>query len=129
MSKREITVLTDAALITCVVQRGFADPIIKAAQEAGAQGATVYFGRGTGVRERLGRVGVTRTRDAQGRPQRSVPLRLRQALQELPREEQLGRSPTRWAAPPSSSAARVTGAPIRCRCPVPSPTCSTKASR
>ena len=54
MSKREITVLTDVSLITCIVQRGIADPIIKAAQEAGAQGATVYYAHGEGVRERLG---------------------------------------------------------------------------
>jgi len=31
MSKEEITVLTDVALITCIVQRGLADDIIKAA--------------------------------------------------------------------------------------------------
>jgi len=55
---RELTVLTDVALITCVVQRGAADAIVKAAQEAGAQGATIYFGRGMGVRERLGILGV-----------------------------------------------------------------------
>lgn len=54
MSKREITVLTDVSLITCIVQRGLADAIVLAAQEAGAQGATVYYARGEGVRERLG---------------------------------------------------------------------------
>ncbi len=54
MSKREITVLTDVSLITCIVQRGIADIIVQAAQEAGAQGATVYYARGEGVRERLG---------------------------------------------------------------------------
>jgi len=54
MSKREITVLTDVALITCIVQRGIADTIVKAAQEAGAQGATVHYARGEGIRERLG---------------------------------------------------------------------------
>ena len=54
MSKRGITVLTDVSLITCIVQRGIADTIVKAAQEAGAQGATVYYARGEGVRERLG---------------------------------------------------------------------------
>jgi nitrogen regulatory protein P-II 1 len=57
MSKKEITVLTDVALITCVVQRGYADDIIKAAQEVGAQGATVYYARGEGIRERLGVLG------------------------------------------------------------------------
>jgi nitrogen regulatory protein PII len=54
MSKIEITVLTDVSLITCIVQRGIADAIVKAAQEAGAQGATVHYAHGEGVRERLG---------------------------------------------------------------------------
>lgn len=58
MIRRNLTVLTDVALITCIVQRGLADTIVKAAREAGAQGATVYFARGTGVRERLGMLGV-----------------------------------------------------------------------
>ncbi len=58
LSEREITVLTDVSLITCVVQRGLADDVIKAAQEAGAQGATTYFAHGSGVRERLGILGV-----------------------------------------------------------------------
>jgi nitrogen regulatory protein P-II 1 len=58
MSKREITILTDVALITCVVQRGAADDIIKAAQDVGAQGATVYYAKGVGVRERLGVLGL-----------------------------------------------------------------------
>lgn len=58
MSKTEIVVLTDLALITCVVQRGRADDIIKAAQSVGAQGATVYYARGGGIRERLGLLGL-----------------------------------------------------------------------
>jgi len=58
MSQREITVLTDASLITCVVQRGIADEIVQAAQEAGAQGATIYYAQGSGVRERLGVLGL-----------------------------------------------------------------------
>jgi len=31
MSKREITVLTDVSMITCIVQRGIADKIVAAA--------------------------------------------------------------------------------------------------
>jgi nitrogen regulatory protein P-II 1 len=58
MSKRNIVVLTDVALITCIVQRGTADIIVKAAQDAGAQGATVFYARGGGVRERLGILGI-----------------------------------------------------------------------
>lgn len=58
MSARNITYLTDVSLITCIVQRGNADAIIKAAQEAGAQGATINFAKGTGIRERMGILGV-----------------------------------------------------------------------
>jgi nitrogen regulatory protein PII len=58
MTKREITVLTDVALITCIVQRGVANKITDAAREAGAQGATVHFAKGMGVRERLGILGL-----------------------------------------------------------------------
>ncbi len=32
MSRREIIVLTDLSLITCIVQRGLADEVIKAAR-------------------------------------------------------------------------------------------------
>jgi len=58
MSMNEIVTLTDASLITCIVQRGRADKVVKAAQEAGAGGATIHHGRGTGVRERLGILGL-----------------------------------------------------------------------
>lgn len=59
MNVREIMVLTDIALITCIVQRGLGDTLVQAAREAGAQGATVHFARGMGVRERLGILGVS----------------------------------------------------------------------
>ena len=45
-------------LITAVVQRGKADAPVQAAIKAGAQGATIVFGRGQGVRERLGLLGL-----------------------------------------------------------------------
>lgn len=55
----EIIVLTDAVLITVIVQRGGADEVVRAAQKAGAQGATIFYARGTGVRQRhLGVLGV-----------------------------------------------------------------------
>ena len=55
----DIIVLTDAVLITCIVQRGVADDVVKAAQRAGAQGATVFYARGAGVRQRhLGILGI-----------------------------------------------------------------------
>ncbi len=58
MSTHNIVVLTDVALITCIVQKGLADTIVSAAQDAGAQGATVFYARGGGVRERLGILGI-----------------------------------------------------------------------
>lgn len=48
------TYATDVQLITCVVQRGKAEEVAKVAIRAGAPAATIYFARGTGVRERLG---------------------------------------------------------------------------
>jgi nitrogen regulatory protein PII len=58
--KDEIVVLTDAVLITCVVQRGVADTVVDAVLKVGAQGATVFYARGTGVRQRhMGVLGVT----------------------------------------------------------------------
>lgn len=45
-------------LITCIVQRGEADTVVKAAMQAGAEGATVFYGRGTGVRQKLGLAGL-----------------------------------------------------------------------
>ena len=58
MSGRTITYLSDVAMITCIVQRGAGDHIVQAAQAAGAQGATIYYARGGGMRERLGVLGV-----------------------------------------------------------------------
>ena len=54
MSHTAPTYLTDAVLITGVVERGRGDEVIKAAQEAGAAGAILYHARGVGARERLG---------------------------------------------------------------------------
>jgi nitrogen regulatory protein PII len=56
----ELIVLTDAVLITCIVQRGAAEAAVQAARRAGAQGATIFYARGTGVRQKhLGILGVT----------------------------------------------------------------------
>lgn len=46
--------MNDLKLITCIVQRGKAEKVIDAALLAGAPGATYYYGRGTGVRQKLG---------------------------------------------------------------------------
>ncbi len=60
MSRSEMIILTDAVLITAIVQRGIADMVVQVAQEAGAQGATIFYAHGTGVRQkRLGLLGMT----------------------------------------------------------------------
>ena len=46
-----------ANLITCVVQRGKASDVAKAAMQAGASGATVFTARGMGVGEIAGALG------------------------------------------------------------------------
>src|SRR5210317_2138157 len=46
--------MNELNLITCIVQRGKAENVIDAALMAGAPGATYYYGRGTGVRQKLG---------------------------------------------------------------------------
>lgn len=58
MSKKNITVLTNLNVITCIVQKGAADDIVKAAVNEGVHGATIHYARGTGIRERLGLLGV-----------------------------------------------------------------------
>jgi nitrogen regulatory protein PII len=45
-------------VITCIVQRGEADKVVKSALKAGAQGATIFYARGTGVRQKLGFLGA-----------------------------------------------------------------------
>ncbi len=59
MSDRKIVYLTDVKLITCVLQSGLAEKVLDAAKNCGAQGATVSYARGTGVRDRMGLLGVT----------------------------------------------------------------------
>lgn len=59
MSDQNIIYLTDVSLLTCVVQSGFGEVILKAARDVGARaGAISHNARGTGVRERLGILGV-----------------------------------------------------------------------
>jgi nitrogen regulatory protein P-II 1 len=58
MSTNDIITLTDASLITIIVQRSRGEEVVKAAQKAGAGGATGHYGFGTGVRERLGLLGL-----------------------------------------------------------------------
>lgn len=49
--------MLEMKLITCVVERGKADRAVQAAIDAGAQGATIFYARGTGVRQKLGLLG------------------------------------------------------------------------
>ncbi len=59
MSDRRIVYLTDVKMITCVLQNGLAEGVLEAAKNSGAQGATVSYARGTGIRDRMGLIGVT----------------------------------------------------------------------
>jgi len=59
VNRKELIVLTDAVLIVCVVPRGIADAVVRAAQDAGARNAAVSYGHGTGVRDRLGARGLS----------------------------------------------------------------------
>lgn len=59
MSDHDITYLTDVSLLTCVVQSGLSEAILKAARDVGVRaGATSHHARGTGVRQRLGILGI-----------------------------------------------------------------------
>lgn len=58
MAKRKLVNLTEVSLITCVVQKGMADIINQSLLDAGVQGATVHQGVGTGIREKMGILGV-----------------------------------------------------------------------
>jgi nitrogen regulatory protein PII len=58
MAKRKLISLGDVTLITCVVEKGLADTINQSLLDAGIQGATVHQGVGSGVRERMGLLGV-----------------------------------------------------------------------
>ena len=57
-TKRKVTNLTEVANITCVVQKGMADAINQSLLDVGVQGTTVHYGVGTGVRERMGILGI-----------------------------------------------------------------------
>ena len=58
MKDRHIVKLSDVKLITCVLHDGLAEEVLEAAKNVGAQGATVSYARGTGVRDRMGLMGV-----------------------------------------------------------------------
>ena len=58
MSDAQGTASSEVYMITCVVERGKGDKVTRAALDAGAGGATAFFARGTGTRERLGLLGL-----------------------------------------------------------------------
>ena len=53
-STKELITMNDLNLITCIVQRGRAEKVVDAALKAVAPVATYFYGRGTGVRQKLG---------------------------------------------------------------------------
>lgn len=49
---------TDRSLIVTIVKRGYGDVVVESAMKSGASGATVLYGRGTGIHERQKILGV-----------------------------------------------------------------------
>ncbi len=45
-------------LIVTIVRRGYADQIVKASKQAGAEGATILYGRGSGIHEQKKLLGI-----------------------------------------------------------------------
>lgn len=45
-------------LIVTIVNRGFAERIVQASKGAGAEGGTIFFGRGTGIHETRKLLGI-----------------------------------------------------------------------
>lgn len=58
MSQKNIALLTDVVLITCIVNHGKGEDVVKAARGAGAGGALIHSARGVGLRERVGLLGI-----------------------------------------------------------------------
>ncbi len=58
MSERNITLLSDVVLVTCVVETGKGEDVVKAARGVGAGGALIHSQRGVGIRERVGLLGI-----------------------------------------------------------------------
>ncbi|NLY54005.1 MAG: P-II family nitrogen regulator [Firmicutes bacterium] len=46
-------------LIVSIVKRGYAERIVRASKSAGAEGATILHGRGTGIHEQKKLLGIT----------------------------------------------------------------------
>lgn len=58
MSESNIAILTDVVQVTCVVDHGVGEEVVKAARGAGAGGAVIHSARGVGVRERMGLLAI-----------------------------------------------------------------------
>ena len=58
MSVSNIALLSDVVLVTCVVDHGKGDEVVKAARGAGAGGAFIHSARGVGARERVGLLAI-----------------------------------------------------------------------
>ncbi len=59
MSDNNITYITDVSMLTCVIESGFSENVLKAARSVGAKlGCTSHHARGIGFRERFGILGI-----------------------------------------------------------------------
>jgi nitrogen regulatory protein PII len=46
-----MNILENFECIVTIVNKGHSEPVIAASRKAGAEGGTIFFGRGTGIRE------------------------------------------------------------------------------
>lgn len=58
MKQQDVTYVTGANMVNCVVPSGRGDAVLKAARDLGVGDGVVYQGRGVGLRERLGMIGI-----------------------------------------------------------------------
>jgi nitrogen regulatory protein P-II 1 len=58
MSDRNIGLLADVVLITCIVEKGKGEDAVKAARGVGVGGAIIHSARGVGIRERMGLLSI-----------------------------------------------------------------------
>ncbi len=53
-----MTSMPSCDLIVTIVRKGYAEQIVQASKEAGAEGATILLGRGTGIHEQKKLLGI-----------------------------------------------------------------------
>lgn len=58
MSESNIALLTDVSMLTCIVDKGKGEDVVKISRGVGVGGALIHSSRGVGIRERVGLLGI-----------------------------------------------------------------------